>query len=51
MWYLRPMLVNGARPRLWPFVLLAILGVFLLGAGVVAAVTDQAELPAVELLK
>ena len=52
MWYDRFMLVPGEqRPRLWPFVLLVALGLLLLGAGVVAAVADQGELPAVELLK
>ncbi len=52
MWYDRVM--NPAkqdRPRLWPFLALAIVGLFLIGGAVVWATADQAEIPAVELPK
>ena len=51
MWYDRVMILSKERPRFWPFVLLALLGLLLIGGVVAVAVSDQQELPAVEVLK
>jgi hypothetical protein len=45
------MFLAKERPRLWPFVLLAVLGLLLVGGTVAVLTADQAELPAVELPK
>ncbi len=47
----RIMILAKDRPRFWPFVALAIFGLFLIGGAVAIAVADQADLPAVELPK
>ncbi len=51
MCYDRDMVISSQRARLWPFLLMAFLGVFLLGLGVAVLGADQVELPRVELLK
>jgi hypothetical protein len=50
MWYDRMMILSKERPRFWPFVIVALLGLILLG-GVVLAVVEHSDPPAVELLK
>jgi hypothetical protein len=51
MWYDRVMFLTRERPRFWPFVLLALVGLLLIGGTVAVLAADQAELPAVELPK
>ena len=52
MWYDRVMVVWSQRPRLWPFLLVAFLGVFWLSLSLTTKDdADQTELTAVELLK
>ena len=51
MWYDRVMILGKGRPRFWPLVIVAVLGLVLLGGVVAAAVSDHDEPPAVELLK
>ena len=48
MWYDRLMIVSKERPRFWPFVVLAVVGLLLLGV-TVAVVYQHSEPPAVEL--
>jgi hypothetical protein len=45
------MILSRERPRFWPFVLVALFGLLLVGGAVAVALSDQEELPAVEVLK
>jgi hypothetical protein len=49
MWYDQDVILSKERPRFWPFVLLAVLGLALVGGVVAFAVTNQSEIPSVEL--
>jgi len=51
MWYDRVMFLSKERPRFWPFVIIAALGLVLLASVGVWAMCRSTEPPAVELLK